>query len=145
MTDVNQKPGTIFWVAGGLFLLWNLMGCGIYLMEATMSDAAYLEAYGEKMADARDVYPVWATAFYAIAVWGGLLAAILFLLRKRVSATLFIVSLIAALICFIPTFTSDVLRDAAGSSFWVMPVIVVILGAVEVWYSRKQSEKGVLR
>lgn len=145
MTDFDKKPSTIFWVLGAFFLMWNIFGCGIYLMDAMMSDAAYLEAYGAKMADARDYYPPWATAFYAIAVWGGLLAAILFLLRKRLSATLFIVSLVAAVICFIPNFTSDVLREAAGGSFWVMPLIVKILGVAEVLYSRKQSAKGILR
>ena len=145
MNDFNKKPGTLFWVLGVAFLIWNIFGCGIYLADAMMSDAAYAEAYGEKMAAARDFYPTWATAFYATAVWVGLVAAILFLLRKRLSAILFIVSLIAAMICFIPNFTSDVLREAGGATFWVMPLIVTVLGLVETLYSRKQAAQHILR
>ena len=121
------------------------MGCGIYLIEVMMSDEAYAEAYGEDLAAVRDIHPVWAVAAFASAVWSGLLAAILFLLRKRLSAVIFIVSLVAAIIGFIPTFTNSVLREAAGPSFWIMPVIVVVLGSFEVWYSRKQNAKGILR
>ncbi|MEP4053288.1 MAG: hypothetical protein ABJN22_13680 [Litorimonas sp.] len=145
MNEDNLKPNVLFWILGVIFLLWNLMGCGIYLMDTMMSDAAYLDAYGAEMAAAREFYPTWATAFYAIAVWGGLVAAVLFLMRRGLSVTLFAVSLVAAVICFIPNFTNEVIRDASGSTFWMMPLIVVVLGIVEVLYSRKQASKGILR
>ena len=143
--NYNVKPSAMFWVLGVLFLLWGLMGCAMYLAEVVMSDKAYGEAFGQDLLAVRHVYPVWAMAGYASAVWSGLLAAILFLLRKRLSAVIFIFSLVAAIIGFIPTFTNSILREAAGPSFWVMPLIVVVLGSFEVWYSRKQSAKGVLR
>ena len=145
MGEFDVKPSALFWILAIFFILWNLMGCGIYLMDAMMSDAAYSNAYGEDMLAARPFYPAWATAAYAIAVWAGLVAAIMFLLKKRLSATLFIISLLSALICFIPTFTNEILRDAGGSLFWVMPIIVIVLGIVEVIYSRKQAAKGILR
>lgn len=143
--NYNVKPSAMFWVLGVLFLLWGLMGCAMYLAEVMMSDKAYGEAFGQDLLAVRHVYPVWAMAGYASAVWSGLLAAILFLLRKRLSAVIFIFSLVAAIIGFIPTFTNSILREAAGPSFWVMPLIVVVLGSFEVWYSRKQSAKGILR
>ena len=145
MAETTLKPPVLFWVLGIAFLLWNLMGCGIYLMEATVSDAAFEKANTAERIAARNFYPTWATAAYALAVWGGLLASILFLLRKRLSATLFIASLIFAVICFIPTFTSEIMRDAGGSTFWVMPMIVVGLGLVEIIYARKQLARGILR
>lgn len=134
MSSTTVKPSAIFWILGIIFLLWNLMGCGVYLNEAFNPNDAYAE-----------IYPAWATAAYAIAVWGGLVAAILFLLRKRLSAGLFVLSLVAALICFIPYLTSEALRAVGGSSFWVMPLIVVLIGILEVWFSRLQRAKGVLR
>ena len=145
MTETTLKPPALFWVAGVLFLLWGVMGCGIYLIEVMISDQAYAEAYGEDLAAVRDMHPVWAVAAFASAVWSGLLAAILFLLRKRLSVAIYIFSLVAAIIGFIPTFTNSVIREAAGPSFWVMPLVVVVLGSIEVWYSRKQSAKGILR
>lgn len=145
MENVNVKPGLLFWILGVVFVLWNLMGCGFYLMDVMMSEAAYAETYGAEMAEAYKLYPVWAVAAYAIAVWGGLLASLLFLLRKRLCIALFAISLVASIICFVPNFTNDVLRDAGGASFWIMPLIVVVLGVFEVWFSRLQRAKGILR
>ena len=47
--NYSIKPSVVFWVMGILFLLWGLMGCGIYLIEVMMSDEAYAEAYGEDL------------------------------------------------------------------------------------------------
>ena len=144
MSDVS-KPTTLFWILAIVFILWGLMGCGMYLLEMTMSDAAYLDAFGAELAAVRDVYPMWGLASYALAVWSGLLAAVLFLLRKGVSVSIFIFSLIAAIVGFIPSFTNEILRDAAGHGFWVMPLVVVVIGCFEVFYSRRQRANGVLR
>ena len=144
MSIVKTKPGALFWILAIVFVIWGLIGCSMYLTEMMMSDEAYATAFGPELAAVRDVYPTWGLSAYAIAVWSGLLAAIVFLLRKRLSVTIFTVSLIAAIIGFIPTFTNSVLRDAAGSSFWVMPLIVVLIGIIEILYSRKQASAGVL-
>ena len=79
----SNSPNWLFWVAAIIFLLWNLMGCGMYLFDALASDAQYAESYGDAMVSLRAVYPAWAMAGYAVGVWGGLLAAIMFLLRKK--------------------------------------------------------------
>ena len=143
----NKQPTRVFWILGALFLLWNIFGCAIYLFDQMMSDAALLENYGEggqAMLDARHAYPIWATAAYAIAVWGGLIASILFLFRKKFAVTLFILSWVVAVICFIPTFTNDIVKAGGGDSYWVMPIIVTVLGLFEVWWSRKKSADGTL-
>lgn len=146
MSDtISNKPTTLFWCIAAIFVLWALIGCGMYITEMTMSDAAYAEAFGPELAAVRDVYPTWGIAGYAIAVWSGLVASILFILRRRLSATLFILSLVMAVIGFIPSFTNSTLRGAAGEGFWIMPLIVVAIGCFEIFYSRKQQVNGILR
>lgn len=140
-----KKPSTWFWVIAALFLIWNIFGCILYVVEMTMSDVRYAEVYGAAKASVRDVYPTWAVAAFAVAVWGGLLAAILLLLRRRPSATIFLISVVAAAICFIPVFASTPLREAGGSTFWLMPVIVVVIGGVQVWYARRKIADGTVR
>lgn len=144
-SEAQIRPPVLFWVMGVLFLLWAIMGCSIYLMEKMMTDEAVLKRGGQVMLDASHAYPIWAAAAYAVAVWGGLLATILFLLRRKLSIILFCVSLISAFICFIPIFTYSIMKEAYGSSFWVMPLIVVVIGIFEVFFSSKQSAKGILR
>ena len=142
------KPSKAFWIIGAAFLLWNGFGCLMYVMDKMMSDAALLDYYkenGQVMLEARHAYPAWATAGYAIAVWGGLLASVLYLMRKKLATTLFVVSLIAAIICFIPSFTNPAVKAGGGDAFWVMPVIVIVLGLFEVWWSRKKVADRSLR
>jgi len=143
--DIETKPSILFWIIAGLFILWGLMGCGIYLADKFMTDANLLEARGQEALDARHAYPIWASAAYGIAVWVGLLAAILMILRKKLSIALFVVSLIAAVICFIPTFIDPIFKEAGGAYYWVMPLIVVTIGIFEIIFSRKQGANGILR
>ncbi len=138
------KPPTMFWVAGILFLLWNAFGCFIYYIDKATPDAKYTEMYGEAMTALRDAYPVWATAGYAIGVWGGLLAAILFLLRKRQALPVFVASLIGAIVSFLWVFITPEAQAAMGSTFWVMPVIVVVIGVFEIWVTKRKIAKGIL-
>jgi hypothetical protein len=142
-----KKPSTAFWVLAVLFLLWNLFGCSIYLVERMASDAAYTDFFGPKMASVRDLPPIWSNAAYAIAVWGGLLAAIMMLLRRGFAVPLFILSFLAAIISFAWGFTSSEYIEAAGGigAMAIMPVIVVLLGACEIFYSRRARSKGYLR
>jgi len=140
----DKKPSVLFWVLGLVFLIWNTFGCYLYVMDQTMTDAAYSAAYGEAMMAVRKLYPTWSVAAYAIAVWGGLLASILYLLRKRLAVTLFIISLIAAIISFIWGLTNAEAKAAAGETGWVMPLIVVLIGLFEIWWSRQKKTQGLL-
>ncbi len=143
--EMKTTVGALFWIVGIALLVWNLFGCAIYLMDKFATDADLLAMKnGEAMVASRGVYPIWATAAFAIAVWGGLVAVVTLLLRMRLSVMLFVISLVAALICFIPTFTMPVVKAAGGNTYWVMPVIVVVLGLFQIWWSRRQSALGHL-
>ena len=139
------KPGVWFWVAGVLFLLWNLMGCGAYLAEVTMDDAAYAARYGEGVAALRDSIPVWSVAGYATAVWGGLLASLLFLLRRALAYPVFIVSLIGAVLGFVPLFIVPGMMDAMGGFDLAMPALVLVVGIIEIVASKRAKARGILR
>jgi hypothetical protein len=140
-----RKPTIWFWVVAILFLVWNMIGCYFYIIEVTMPDAQYAEAHGAEMAAVRGLYPTWALAAFALAVWGGLLAATLLLLRKALSVPLFLVSLVMSVLCFIPNFVVTELREAAGSTVWVMPLIVIVIGVTQLWFSRRERARGTLR
>lgn len=139
------KPGKAFWVIAAILVVWNLFGCALYILDVTTTDARYAELYGEAKAAARGYYPTWAIAAFAIAVWSGLLASGLLILRRGLSVPIFLVSLVAAVLCFIPVFVSTPLRESGGETFWVMPVIVVVIGFFQVWYARRKKADGILR
>ncbi|MGB0907131.1 MAG: hypothetical protein ACPGVT_06535 [Maricaulaceae bacterium] len=147
MSD-EKKPSIfywlLFWGLALLFLAWNAFGCYLYIMDQTMTDAAYIELYGADMANVRAKYPVWSTAAYATAVWGGLLAALMLILRKGLAVLLFVLSLVAAIVSFVWGLTNEEALAAAGETAWVMPAIVVGLGLFEVVWSAIQKRKGTI-
>ena len=142
-----KKPSTAFWILAVLFLLWNLFGCAGYLMERMLPAETYVEMYGPEMAAMRDLYPIWTKAAYALAVWSGLLAAIMLLLRRGLAVPLFIFSLISAIVSFAWGVTNADYIAAAGGTVaaLMMPIIVVAAGIFEVFYSRRARSKGYLR
>ena len=145
MENAISKMPWWFWISGVLFLLWNAFGCAVYVFDKMTTDAGVLKFGGQVALDARHAYPIWATAAYALAVWLGLLASILYLMRKKITSTLFVVSLIFAIICFIPIFTNVTVKAGGGDSYWVMPVLVVFIGAFEIWFARRMLAKGIIR
>ena len=57
--DIETKPSILFWIIAGLFILWGLMGCAIYLMEVMPTDEQYAELFGEELASVRHLVPTW--------------------------------------------------------------------------------------
>ncbi|NNE57248.1 MAG: hypothetical protein HKN36_03985 [Hellea sp.] len=143
MSEQKTIP-TLFWAVAGLFLLWNAFGCYMYVMEMTMSDEAYAEGFGEAMLALRPTIPTWVTGTFAIAVWVGLLGAIMFLMRKKVAFPLFVLSLLSAIVSFSYVFMNSEVQEASKMPFWVMPVIVIGMGIVEVIVSKRKIAKGIL-
>jgi hypothetical protein len=127
------KPHFSFWIFAAVGLLWNLMGCLNYIMQANADVVAQMPELYQAIIAAR---PAWATAAFAIAVFGGAVGCILLLLRRRVASAAFVVSLIA--IAGHSVFTLRV----AG----VTPslVLVVLVGVALLWYSSIARRSGWL-
>ena len=71
-------------------------------------NASYMSTFTpEQLAYFRD-FPMWVVAAWALSVWGGVLGAVLLLLRKRWAVPLFALSLATMLLT---TFRNFVLTD----------------------------------
>jgi len=67
------------------------------------------------------------------------------MLRKRLAVTVFVISLIAGLISFSWSIMNAEARTASGDMFWLMPVLVLVLGLFEIFWSRKMAARGIIR
>lgn len=144
MTSSTVKPPVWFWVVSVIALLWNLMGVASYLMDAYVS-IEQLEAMTQEMRELYEGRPAWVTACFAIAVFGGTLASIALLLRKKWARTVFIISLIAAIAQFAHWLFMTNSPDVYGAEVYVMPILVVIFGAYEIFFAKQGIEKGWLK
>lgn len=134
------------WAIGALSLLWNLGGIADYLM-AHLAAERYLGAMTPEQRAYFDGFPLWATGFWALGVWGALAGSLLLLLRSRFAALAFALSLIGLLANTGHLFSSqgagavDLL--GRGALAFTAALILVALG---LWlYARAMVRTGVLR
>ncbi|MGB1042265.1 MAG: hypothetical protein ACPGU6_02640 [Tenacibaculum sp.] len=142
MTNSN-KPTTLFWVIGIMALIWNAMGVMAYISQAYMTDdmkAALPEAE-------RALYenvPSWVTAAFAIAVFGGVLGAILLLMKKKLAKVVFLISLIGIVAQMSYNFFMSKAAEVYGPGGMVMPIMVIIIGVFLLQYAKKSETNGWL-
>lgn len=140
----EEKPSGIplsFWVIAALSLVWNLLGVSAYIMQVTMSEEA-LMALPEAERVLYENVPAWATSAFAIAVNGGVLGCLLLLLRKSWATVVFVISLAGILVQMYYNFFISRSFEVYGPGGAIMPVMVVVIGVLLVWYARYASTKG---
>ena len=142
MSDTS-KPPTLFWIISGLATIWYIMGCAAYYGMATATVEGVAEQYGQGFADIFATKPSWATAAFAIAVFGGLLGCIALLLRKSWAKILFILSLLGVIIHNVWGVSAGTLEHV-GTFDKVMTVAVLVIAIFMVWFAHKKSAKGYL-
>lgn len=143
MSNTN-KPNAVFWIIGVLALLWNLMGVAQYLMRAFKVES-YTSVLNEEQYALTYSLPAWMTALFAIAVFSGFIGCIALLMRKGIAVKLFILSFITAtvqqLYWLFGTNGVELFKDHMP---YVMPVMIIIVCAFLVWYSKDQKSKGII-
>ena len=128
--------GTIpwhFWAVVAVALLWNGYGAWDYtsyqLGMATVDPATQAKL---------DTAPIWATAGWALGVWGSFAGAVLMLLRSRHATTAFAVSLIAAIVSFAWQFSAGIVPTP------ILPLVILAAVAFFWWYAARMRDEGVL-
>ena len=143
MDTMTVKTPWHLWVVGALALLWNGYGGYDYVMTQT-NNAAYLAQFTAEQRAYFDSYPMWMEAVWAVGVWGGVLGAVLLLLRMKWAFHAFLASLIAFAISVVFGQMS-VGAALMGTTGMVFSAAIFLLGLGFVMYSRMMTRKGVLR
>ena len=143
MDTMTVKTPWHLWVVGALALLWNGYGGYDYVMTQT-NNAAYLAQFTAEQRAYFDSYPMWMEAVWAVGVWGGVLGALLLLLRMKWAFHAFLASLIAFAISVVYGQMSD---GAAlmGTTGMVFSAAIFLIGLGLTLYARAMTRKGVLR
>ncbi|MEI8214180.1 MAG: hypothetical protein WCI02_18685 [Planctomycetota bacterium] len=144
MIEHNKVPvPNWFWVIAVVSLLWNLIGCIIFSSEVFAQEAII-----ESMTDVQKEWvrstPNWIYFVFAISVGTGLAGSILLLLRKRLSVTLFAISLAAVLLQMVYTMLIAGGLQVMGPSGAVMPTVVILLAIAWLLFSLFCKGRGWL-
>ena len=133
------------WVVGIVSLCWNGFGAYDYTM-SHVGGLSYFESMGldaEAFAWFQSL-PTWSIAVWAVGVWGSLLGAVLLLARSRHAATVFLISLLGAVISFAYQFLLARPASLEGGLATIMPIVILLAIVAQWYYARKMADAGVL-
>ena len=131
------------WIVGIVALLWNLIGAFDYVMTETKNDA-YMSKFTPEQLDYFYGLPAWFVAFWALAVWGGVLGAVLLLLRKKLAMPVLVLSFLCMVISTIYSYLIAGGADIMGATGVVFSVVIFFVALALVIYSRSMVKRGVL-
>ena len=143
MSDAPVKTPIHLWIVGVLALLWNAMGCFDYVMTQTENEA-YMEAFTPEQLEFFYGFPAWLVAFWAVAVWGGVLGALLLLLRKGLAVPVLVVSFVSMLVTAIRNFAFADGMEVMGTTGLVFSILIFGVSLALVFYARSLKSRGVL-
>ena len=133
------------WIVGILAALWNGFGCIDYVMTQTRQDEWFAQM---GMTEAQIAYfnamPAWTHGAWAIGVWGGLLGAILLLLRRKWATPVFVISFLGWLAGAVYAFALSDGMEAMGP-MWPMQIVIGGACVFFIWYAWMLGKRGVLR
>lgn len=143
--DGSTRPPAWYWIVAGLALLWEAVGCYFYLVQVRMGPAE-LAQLPPAQADAFAGMAGWQWAVFATAVWVGLLGAIGLLLRRRWASLALWVSLLAAAVQYgYSFFATPLLQRMPASEALPLPIAIIVIGLMLVWFAGFAANKGWLR
>jgi hypothetical protein len=128
------KPHFTYWIAAILGLLWHLGGCMNYIMQTNPETVAQMPELYQLIINTR---PAWATAAFAIAVFGGAVGCILLLLRRGVAVHVLLLALLAVIVVMIDT----VMRVGMSPAV----ILSLLVGGAFYWYATIAQRKDWLR
>ena len=142
ITEGRMHTPVHLWLVGIATLLFNAMGI-----------ISYLTAKLGYMAEARmtpdqiafmESYPAWASAVWAMGVWGAFAGSVLLLLRSKWAVTAMVVALIGLIgVTIAENVVLDVPADMATplglkAAIWISTLFLL-------FYTRRMAAAGVLR
>ena len=141
---MNDQTGAgvhwIFWAISAIALIWNVLGGVNFFMQL---DANIVSAMPETHRAIIIGRPMWATAGFAVIVFGGALGCLLLLLRKSAAYYVFIVSLLGGVVTMIHTV--NIARSTIGfntSEIVVMILMPLVVAVFLLWYTKWAERQG---
>ena len=132
------------WVVGIVGGLWSVMGV-VSFMLTQMNVEAVMGRFPPEQREYFLSFPLWADAFWAIGVFGGVIGCLLLLLRNKLAVQVLFASLIGAIVSNLGGLFllggMEVMRATGALGVTVFPVIVA---AFLAYYSREMRKKVVI-
>jgi hypothetical protein len=140
----NTRAPWHLWIIGGIALLWNAMGAMDYVMTETQNQA-YMSGFTPEQLAYFYSFPAWVVSAWAIGVWGGVLGALLLLVRRRLAVWVFLASLLGVIVTTFHNYVlSNGMEIAGGASSLGFTAVIFLIALALFLYARAMRKRGVL-
>jgi len=139
-THVGARVHWSFWAIAAIALLWNVLGCVNFIVQLNPDMASAYRASERAIIEGR---PLWATAGFAVAVFGGAIGSLLLMLRRRSAFYWFIASLLGVIVTIVHTLGIDI-EFGTGEILGIV-LMPLAVAAMLAWYSKFAAGKGWMR
>ena len=142
-TTSQESTPRHLWIVGILALLWSLVGAFDYVATQTQYES-YMSGFTPEQLEFFFGFPTWVVAFWALAVWGGVLGTVLLLMRKRLAVWVFLGSFLSMVVTSIHNLVLSNGVEVMGGQGLVFAGLIFVF-ALGLWlYARAMAERGVL-
>jgi hypothetical protein len=136
----DSKVHWSFWLISIIALIWNGLGVANYFVQM---NPEMLEMYRESERVIIEGRPAWATAGFALAVFGGAIGGVLLLLKNATAFYLFIVSFVGTIVAIAYSLGLDI-KFGAGEVAGIVVLPLAVAGFL-TWYSTYAKRAGWIR
>ena len=147
---MSEAQGTIpgrpwhLWVIGIIGGLWSAIGV-LSFMLTQLNVEAVMSQFPPQQREYFLSFPLWAVAFWAIGVFGGVVGCLLLLLKNRLAFPVLLASAIGAIVSNLGGVFllggMEVMAETGGLGFTAVPIVV---GVFLAYYAGAMSKTGVL-
>jgi hypothetical protein len=130
-----------FMIAAAASLLFMGLGCITYLTHVFADP----NAMPLDQRAAFEAEPAWVTGAYAIAVWVGLIGAVLLVMKRKAAEWALLVSVVAVLAWLGGLVAVAPLREAMSANDLLVAIVVAALTWTIYWFARHSRQRGWLR
>jgi hypothetical protein len=142
----TKTPGRPWhlWLIGIVGGLWSVIGVISFVL-TQLNVEAVMSRFPPQQREYFASFPLWAVAFWAIGVVGGVIGCLLLLSKSRLAVHVLLASVIGVAVCNLGGLFLlgglAVMRATDALGITVLPVIVA---AVLAYYARAMRKNGVL-
>ena len=143
--QATKTPGPWhLWSIGIIGGLWSVMGV-ISFMLTQMNVEAVMSRFPPQQREYFESFPLWAVAFWAIGVFGGVIGCLLLLLKNRLAFHVLLASVIGAIVSNLGgLFLLGGMEVMGGTSALGFSMFPIVFAAFLAYYARAMRKKGVL-
>lgn len=141
---VSARTPVHLWIIGVLAVLWNAMGAFDYLATQLRWEF-YMSQFTDEQLAYFYGFPAWMDGAWAVAVWGGLLGALLLLARQQLAVVLFALSVVGIIISSIYSFGLSDGAEMMGTGGTIFSAVIIVLAIALLIYAMAMKKRGVLR